>query len=424
MPKQGHTDPKLFDYAGDLSKEWYVGFRFTCPKRLTRKPVQVRLGINYLTTVKEREAEGKAVIGIVKDCLDNGWNPHDENIESYLKSSSESFSEPPAENAGEQMENYHLLPFNDALTFAYNEKKPNLKKKSKQAYESALKFAKAAATKLGIDKMEVSKTKKAHIKRLLKQMGEDRQAAYDLEGKGKIFTPNSYNKYKTYLSAFFDELGEWEAVEYNPCEKIKEKDAIETGVHRHATDKELEIIKRELPIAFPEMYNLLRFEFITGMRPDEILDTTFETIDWLNSCIRLSGPQMIVNKEGEIIGKTTIYREVPVPTFLLEWLRERAQDVPRHYYIFSRRLAPGDHRTTTNWLSRMWNAEVKQKLGINVSLYSFKGMGGDAKRDAGIETAAVSVGWGHSSTAMAKKVYLKKEGHRLRQQIVKNAPDL
>ncbi len=74
-------------------------------------------------------------------------------------------------------------------------------------------------------------------------MAVDRQDAYDKEGKGKIFTPNSYNKYKAYLSAFFDELEEWEAVEYNPCEKIKDRDAIETGVHRHATDKELEISK-------------------------------------------------------------------------------------------------------------------------------------------------------------------------------------
>lgn len=419
MPKQGYSNPKLFDYAGDLSKEWYVGFRFTCPKRNTRKPVQVRLGINYLTTVKDRQTEAKGVIDIVKECLDNGWNPHDENIESYLKSYSETT---PSDQPGTE-ETYELMAFNDALSFAYKEKEPSLKKKSKQAYASVLRFAQAAAQKLGIDKMQISKTKKAHIKRLLKQMAEDRQAAYDLEGKGKRFSPNSHNKYKTYLSAFFDELEEWEAVEYNPCEKIKDKDEIETGVHRHATDKELEIIKRELPITFPEMYNLLRFEYITGMRPDEILDTTFDMIDWLNSCIRLSGPNMIVNNEGEIIGKTTIYREVPVPTFLLDWLRQRAEGMPKHYYIFSRRLAPGDHRTTTNWLSRMWNAEVKKKLGINVSLYSFKGMGGDAKRAVGIDLGAVMVGYGHT-TPSTTKIYLSKEGERLRQQIISNAPDL
>lgn len=422
MPKQGYSKPKLFNYAGDLSKEWYVGFRFTCPKRQIRKPVQVRLGINYVRTVVDREAEGKAVLKIVERCLKDGWNPQDENIETYLKRQNEATEPEPAPH-DDLLIDYSTMTFNEALTHALAEKKKALKKRSIPEYKSIHKFATHAAKIIGLDKFKIGDVKKVHIKKLLEQISKDRQAAYDKQGKGKIFTPNAYNKYKKNLSALWSELDEWDAVEYNPCEKLKTKDKIETGIHRHATDEELKILKARLQADLPQLYAFLRFEFVTGMRPSEILDTTFNMVDWLNSCIKLSDIKVIRNKDGETISKTTSYRMVPVPAFLLDWLKKRAAPYPGHYYIFSRNLMPGTHKHAQNWISRLWEREVKKKMGINVSLYSFKGLGGDAKRDAGIPLEGVMVGYGHTKPSTTK-IYLKKEGERLRKQIITAAPDL
>lgn len=77
MSKQGFTDPNYGGGPDSLKKEWYLGFSITCPVWLKRKPVQVRLGTNYHTTVKDRETEGKVVIALalVKRCLNEGGAP-------------------------------------------------------------------------------------------------------------------------------------------------------------------------------------------------------------------------------------------------------------------------------------------------------------------------------------------------------------
>ncbi|QEH40492.1 phage integrase family protein [Chitinophaga sp. XS-30] len=214
------------------------------------------------------------------------------------------------------------------------------------------------------------------------------------------------------MSAFFDTLVGLDAIEYNPCDKIDDKPPIAFGIHRHATDEETEVIKNHLAKAHPELLNLLRVEYVTGMRPDEILQVKYTMVDWLNSVIKLSYE----------VGKTKVFRLVPVPAFLLDWIRERQGDQPATNYLFGRKLQSGPRSLTTNNFSRLWNKYVKAQLGLDVSLYSFKGAGGDAKRDVGIDRPAVSVGWGHTSVNTSK-IYLEKEGERMRKQIIANSPD-
>jgi hypothetical protein len=84
MAKQGFTTPKLHSYNGDLKKEWYVGFRHTCPTTGVRKAFQIRSGINYIDTIREREREGLAVAKIISQILERGWNPHVEKYEEFI----------------------------------------------------------------------------------------------------------------------------------------------------------------------------------------------------------------------------------------------------------------------------------------------------------------------------------------------------
>lgn len=160
MPKQGHSDPKLFSYKGDLSKEWYVCIHHTCPTCRVRKPFQVRLGINYHHTVKEREAEGKAVIELVKECLKEGWNPHDGNLKQYLQKE----QEPELTPGDDLLIDYSTMFFTEALTYALKQKKKNLKKRSLPELKSVHKFATAAAITIRLDKFCIADVKKVHVK--------------------------------------------------------------------------------------------------------------------------------------------------------------------------------------------------------------------------------------------------------------------
>ncbi|WP_126244325.1 tyrosine-type recombinase/integrase [Chitinophaga rhizosphaerae] len=418
MLKPGYSDPQLHRYNGDLSKEWYVDFYFTCQARQRRKRVPVRLGINYFSTVKERDREGRAAVKIITESLEAGWNPFDCKIEAWLLSHQES---EPAPEPIHEMKTPDGVPvptpatlFPDAIQLAYQIRQKELKKKSRFNYETGLRYAIPAIKAGGMDKLPLEKVKRVHVRMLLEQIGKLRQAEYDKEGKGKVWTPNAFNRYKSYISAYFDALLEWEAVEFNPCLKIDDKEPIDFGIHRHATDEELKMLKAELPKYHQELYNLVRFEHVTGMRPNEILQYRYNMTDWLNSEIKLS----------YLEGKTRIYRVVPVPAFMLKWIRERQGDHPASNYAFGRKLRSGPKSLTANNLSRLWKKYVKDELGLNISLYSFKGLGGDAKRDAGVSYSGVQASYGHALGSSSTKPYLRKEGERLRQQIKESMVDL
>ena len=366
----------------------------------------MRLGINYGKTVEQRDADGEVAVGIVKEALKDGWNPFDMPIKRFL-------SEQSPTPAQKLITDLPGMPFSSAIAFAVEKKRGSLKPSSATAYADPIRFALEAAKKLGMSQLPIGQFKKVHIKLLLDQMGKDRQAFYDKQCNGKAFTGNTYNRYKAVLSAHFYELEQWEAIEYNPCDKIPDRDEVETGVHRHATDEELRIIKSELPKVYPALYEALRFEHGTGMRPNEILNITLDMVDELNSLIRLTYFE----------GKTKVFREVPVPSFLMEWIIQRREGQPDNHYLFSKGFKPGPKRMGRNYINQNWKRHVKDRLGINVSYYSFKGLGGDAKIDAGIPLRAVSIGWGHTSVKTSQ-IYLRKEGERLRKQIIANSPEL
>ncbi|MEZ2446073.1 tyrosine-type recombinase/integrase [Chitinophaga sp. RCC_12] len=417
---QGNSYSDLKVYGKSMSEQWFVGFKFYCAKRnKTKRCHQVRLGVNYQATVRGRIIEGESVRKVVERCLKEGWNPFDCDVKSFIQS-----QQVPNLNEIVSREDPRNLPFNEAMQWAYN-KKDN-KKGTLNGLRSGLKYIKLAASSLGFDNISIQGITRFHVCEILDEMKTIRQAEYDISTNkryiGKKFTPNQYNAFLDRASALFFEFENRGIIEFNPCHKIAKKDEIDFGIHKHASAQEVDIIKRELPQKHAELYNFLRFEYVLGMRPDEILDTKFSMVDYLNSTINIS--DALYNNRGELISKTTAYRQVPVPGYLLDWIKERAAGGDPDRYLFSYKLKPGYHRLSRCWISMLWLEHVIEGLGINVSLYSFKGKGGDAKRDAGIDLAAVSAGYGHNNTSMARNIYLTGEGERLRNQIIEKAPDL
>ena len=412
MVKQGFTKPALSECGGDLSKEWFVHFRFTCPSCQARKQYQYRGTLNYLSSVVKRREYGQALAYNLLRAMERGWNPHHESIEEFTQRSavSEQLKVITA------MRDIGNMSFNQALDYAFQKKKPNLAKKSVSSIGGVKDFAKVAAIKLGFDQMPVKDTKRVHIKLLLDQIGKDRQAEYDKEGKGKTWTGNAYNKYKGFLQVIFLELTEYEAIEYNPCDKIKNRLTITTNVHRHATDKEREAIKAHLRHKAPRFYIYLVTEYLTGIRPNELMGVKVGDIDTFNQCIDIHP------KEGG--AKNRKARKVPMPNVLLKYL-ERL-DLDKHEatdYVFSRGFRPGPERCGRDYPTKLWKELVKDGLGLNVSLYSFKGLGGEDKRKAGIPVDVVSIGFGHASVGQSL-TYLHGERGRVTATIIEHTPDL
>lgn len=422
MLENKYSAPQI--YGKTIEDEWFIGFKFFCATRQREKRTQVRLGINYLQTVKERQKEAENVLKLVLSCLEQGWNPFYCTPKKFLQEKHTALLAAKAKEAKKQDDDPRNYGFNEALEWAY--KKKDCKAITLKPLRSTKKYAKLAAQALGVDKIPIREIDRFHVCEILDKMKEIRQEEYDKSTnklyRGKKITPNYYNNHLAQLSNLLFEYDNRGIIPYNPCSKIVKKPPIDFGTHRHPTAKELAIIKEKLPSMHQGLYDFVRFEFVTGMRPDEIVDTRFDMVDHLNSVINLS--EDMYNEKGETISKTSQYRLVPVPQFLLDWIVQRQKGREATDYIFSRKLKAGAYRITAAWVGTLWRILVKETLGINISLYAFKGMGGDAKRDAGIELPGVSIGYGHSSTVMAQRNYLEKEGERLRLQVIEKAPDL
>lgn len=410
LVKQGYSEPKLHDSGSDVSKEWYVDFRYTCPQCQVRKPYQHRMGINFLKTVEGRRTEAKAVIGILSKALKANWNPHHEAIEDFLRRQLE---ERPlsAEDPGK-------MPFNQALDYFLGKKKPHITVKTVTDFTTTKDYAQTAAIELGYFDIPIQDIKRRHIKDILEQICRARQAVYDgnpKRWKGKIVTGNFYNKQREFLSCILSEAVEYEAIEYNPCEKIKSKPEITTNVHRHATEAERVLIKSTLQLKCINFYYYLAFEHLTGIRPKELFFIRICDIDWFNQMFNLRA-------EGGAT-KTRKARQVPIPDVAMKYLKAmNLERFPVTYYLFSNAFRPGEERKNRDYATKLWKEIIKDGLGLNVSLYSFKGLGGEEKRMAGVPLAAVSSQYGHSSVGMTMK-YTYNEKERMNKEIREKTPD-
>lgn len=406
MSKQGYSTPRLYDYKGDMEKEWYVGFRHTCPNTGIRKGFQIRAGINYANTVSQRTAEGSALAKLLNNSLKNGWNPHQEGLKSFL------LKEQAPESVIEQM------PVAQALDFAFSKK--SLAKKSESCIGGVKDFAKEAALKLGIALMPICEFRRKHAKALLEQIEKDRNKFYatttNKRFRGLKFTGNTYNKYKGYFQMIFSELVEYEAMEFNPFDRLKDRPAIKTNPHRHATAKEVEKIKAHLKESHPYFFIYLLAQYHTGIRPNELFSLQVKDFDRLNQCFHV--------RPVEGGSKTRIARMVPTPNAFMPYLFTLQLDkYPPDTYIFSTYFQPGSIRKKRDYATKMWYKEVKEKLRINVSLYSFKGLGGEDKRNAGIDAVAVQKQFGHTKMATTM-IYLQREQDRINQMIREQTRDL
>jgi integrase len=361
------------------------------------------MGINFLKTAAGRRAEGKGVATLLHAQLKAGWNPHHQSIEDFLQQ-----RHTPAINSAKAIAS---RPFNDALAFALEEKKPNLADKSYRGFKTCLDYAQRAATRCGIASQPIGETRKAHIKELLAQMVRDRQKDYDAAGKGMQVSGNFYNKYKGYLVCILSELVEYEALEYNPAVGLRDRPAIKTNIHRHATQQEREVIKSTLQLQHPEFYTYLATQYYAGIRPNEIFSIRICDIDWFSGYINLHP------YEGG--SKTRQSRRVPMPEELEKLFRKMGLEKRNPtWYLFSEYFLAGPKRKKRDYATKKWKEIVRDGLGLNVSLYSFKGLGGDDKREAGISLQAVSSQYGHTklSTTM---IYTHGEQARMDDELPK-----
>ena len=384
--KSIYTIPKVVKYD-DLSKPWFVYFRYN--KVLFR----YKYGINYINNYKKREVEANLLRDALYQKLKEGWNPQ----------------------VPDPIQQQSNLTFIEALDFALEKKTPNIGKKTISGYKGTINFIKTSTALVGLNKLPIVETKRAHIKLIMEKAKEERN-----------WTNNAYNKHLNHLKAILSELIQWDIIESNPAHKINNLEVTESNANTPASVQEIETIKTELETKHPDFYTFLITIFHTGIRPEEILKIKLEMVN-------LKKSEIILPAE---ITKTKRKRIVPINQYLMVHYKKMNFDrLPKEYYLFGsfresgkgnigkhKDFIPGPTHINRDTATKRWEKIVKKGLGIKMNMYALKHHGANMKILAGLELDSLRELYGHSSKLMTEK-YAKvvKEVHR--KNILENSPE-
>lgn len=369
--------------TASVKKDWYIQYYFKDPNFIVKYPngkLVIAKGMNHKKTVTERRELTNKFLDDEVNYLRNGYNPILKETVAFKNSTSDIS---PA------------TPFIPALRLSFEKLKTG--KQTIDNIRSALTYIEKSADSLGYSKMPVGTISRKHISLLLENCSKikDRWSAH------------SHNHYRAYIMMLFKKLVELEAVESNPVNSDLPKQEVEFNFRELLTNEEIKIIGGHFK---KDKYfsRFLEIFFHSTARPVELLrlkdssvDSNFEYFK-----IKVRKRKKVVEEKRPITGDAEEYwREI---------MKEIKQAGETDMFLFgSKSLIPGKKPSTRDYVTKKWNREVKDKLGIQKDLYSIKHLSLD-ETAAILDAKAAAKRAGHKSTSITKKNYLVNEDERQR----------
>lgn len=376
-----HTTPKL----SKAKRGWYIHFRYD------GKQFRYMEGLNKIVDLKDREYEFDKLRIVITNRLNRGWNP---NIVEGIHQ--------------QQME------IITALSFALEKKKHNISTKTYSGYNGTVNFISEAIKKLSIEHLYISDVKRSHVKMIMEKAKELKQ-----------WSNKAHNKHLNHLKAILSELIQWDVIEVNPAFNVKNLPVTAADANAPANTADMLKIKTELESNHYNFYVFCITIFHTGMRPEEILKIKL-------SMINLKDNEIVLPAE---ITKTNRKRIVPINSHLLDYYKNlQFEKLPKDYYLFGsfrkegegnkgkfKDFIPAPTHLKRDTATKRWERIIKKGLGINMSLYSMKKAGANAKILSGVSIGALKDLFGHSSE-LTTAIYITKLKEINRKEILEKSP--
>lgn len=371
-----------------LKKDWYIQYYFRDPAFAHRykygKQVRIKCMNGFTDLAQRREATRAILADEIHKLMDQGYNPI-----------TGSFIAPVEVNAVVN----EMTPFIKALEAIMD--KIDVSQKSKLCLKSVLKYVKSAVKTLSLDRMPIGEVRRKHIKIILDHLSNTK----------KKWSDNNFNHYRAHLGMLFNELLQYDAVEFNPVKDIRKKSHLPklrnplSRDQRRAVDLHL---KKKGLTTF-RLY--MRLFFHSGIRNTEMLQLKGSDINLDTQKIRC-----VVKK-----GRQPKNVEKTIKNIAVRYWKLALRNCGPDDYVFSEGLKPGKVPITRPQITRRWEVHVKAPkakggLGIKEDFYSLKHSNTTEVVDFAGEQEAAAFN-SHSSTAMVIKIYDTKNNQRQHEKL-------
>lgn len=369
--------PKNWDKTGaKLDKYWRIQYYFYDPINAPGgKLIVLKSGINQFKTLQERRAGIKVLMEELLYILQHeGYNPITKTKHVPAKATD-------IETTTRWVE---------ALKYAFE--KISVEKSTRADMKCCLKAIAGASDELRLNAMQISQVRRKHIKLVLEHINT---------------SPHRFNKFRSYLMSFFNELVEIEATDLNPVVGISKKKTI-GKLREILTHEERVIINNHLKEKYYTFWRFMQIFFHSGGRIVELLAVKCADVDLPRQRYK------VVIKKGNQQHET--WR--PIKDIALNLWIEVMATGKEGYFVFSDSLKPGPRLIRYEQITRRWREHVKIKLGIKADFYSLKHLNLDETAEA-LDIQAAAAMAGHKTTIITMKHYALGEKERAMERLKK-----
>lgn len=381
--------PHLNDCGGDLTKDWYVEYKYLIPGETEMRKERIYKGI-YSGTEDERRKEADRVIKEKTKWLKSGAYLEGNVRKVYAD---ELLYRNEAKLYGQARE--QVVTTRTNLSEFLTEIKEKVNAKSYENYVSKLRIFNAWLKSNKLDGLSIGNISRQHIK----------DFAVYLSSEQKL-SRLTIKKYIQIIHTFFNFEIDRDSIAVNPAERIPALGKIVDYAAVPFQKDDREKLKAAIAGPDPQLWLACQVQYYCAIRPGtELRLMKLKWIDFDNCKFRIPNVEAKNNK-------TEI---VDIPEFLI--LEMKAQQLhtyaDKNLYVFGKFGRPGTEPLGKNTLRNRFN-RYREALGISEEhkFYSWKHTGAIQILDNGIQPHDLQNHLRHQSFATTE-IYIKKRAGNL-----------
>lgn len=353
---------KLFDRSGNLSRRWYVEYKFKHPDTGQFEKFREWISSKKFPTRSARYIEATRIKKRINEALQSGFSPYEDPEKNYS--------------------------FQQAFNQVLNVKAATISDRSNTDYRS---HCRTFLTWLKDNNLYTLKPAYFDFKKC--------QLFADHLSVNMSLSNRTRNNYIATMRTMFEEFNTRNIVDVNHWAKVKKLRVRETAIGSF-TPEERRAIAEILPPVHYRLYCVALIIYYCYLRPVEITRLQIKDFDFKRAQINVSGGK---SKNGRT-------RPVVMHPHLVECLEKlEFETYPADHYAFatSKKLMPNTAKIAPTRIADAWREIMKKQHGITKNIYDLKATGAGEAFDVGIDPRQIQLQLRHSSLDETQ-VYLEK----------------